>query len=160
MLRVASAQYASGLGAIVVTPGQMLDEMNAVDKAVDELAIRITQQFTGAGTNTLWVNAWTRWRQEWKQFYSDHQDWTARLFYGTYEKTLEYRSKLADWRTQFEQMQGQSVGPSLSPLPPSAVPFTEQYKPLIITGGLIAGATLVWLILRRTRPVQPTLEMS
>lgn len=127
------------LGALVVTPGAILAEMNTVDAAVKQL----DSDVMASAARDAFKKSWRGFVTEWQAFYKDHASWTDRLWGAPYEKTLDYRRRVGEWRTAFEREGGQASGPQIS------VPGGEREGPgswkavLVLAGGLlVAGAIL------------------
>jgi hypothetical protein len=134
------------VGAIVVTPGATLAEMRTVDAGVAQLDSDIRRSTTLPAT---WVNAWGRFAAEWREFFDEHQWWTDRLWAGAYERTVNYRRRLADWRADFVRQGGKPSGPGVDASESSPV------RGLLWVAGLgaaaFAGYRLVkWLRTKKT----------
>jgi hypothetical protein len=116
------------VGALVISPADMLDEMNTVDAAVRQLSAVIAVSTVGQA----FKQAFAAFATEWSTFYAAHAGWAQRLWSATYEKTLEYRQRTEEWRVAFAREGG---NPMMPPLAPPAGP-----KP---SGG---GHPVYWLV--------------
>jgi hypothetical protein len=100
----------------VKMPGAILDEMNTTDAIIEQLGRDIEASKL---PSEKFKAAWRDFRAEWKKFFTEHQGWTDRLWYGAYEKTVEYRTRALDWRRQFEMMGGKPTAPPDKPPTPA-----------------------------------------
>ncbi len=101
------------LGALVVTPGAMLAEMNTIDATVRQLDIEIMSSVV----NVEFKDAWRRFVAEWQVFHQNHEDWWDRTWGVIYDKVLDYRRRVEEWRGQFHRAGGHSVSPPLPAAP-------------------------------------------
>jgi hypothetical protein len=122
-------------------PGDIKAEIDTVDASIKEFDTEIR-------ASTLMVEFKTAWQGfygEWRKFYGDHQSWSSRLWYAAYDKTLEYRKRLAEWRAAFVTAGGHPVSPEL---PKPSVERDGHFPWAIIGGALIGGGVLAYLLTR------------
>lgn len=134
---IASATSGEDVGALIVTPGAMKDELETVQAGVRQLDADIMS----SKTRDAFKKAWQIFAGEWKRFYDSHQSLTSRLWHATYEKTIEYRKRLDEWRNALQREGVQSTGPLLAvPQPPA--PSGSSLKWWAI-GGLVVAGTVI-----------------
>ncbi len=123
----------------VQSPGAIRSEQEAVDAEVDRLNYDIQ-----TSSNTAFVGSWNSFREEWKQFFADGDSFFSRLFYSSYERTLEYRKRVNDWRAKFVDIGGHPTGPGLG-LKPDSNPFSDLPSTVakVAIGLAIAVAVLI-----------------
>jgi hypothetical protein len=138
--------WAAGLeglgGAIdIAMPGNIRDEVASIatayatlDRAIQARATTIDPQF---------LAAWNAYNAEWRRFAQAHESWLDNLWYKSYQKALEYRSRLDGWRSQFEQLTGSKINvPGLGPAPGASMtnplPGFPFRKVLWVGGGIAA----------------------
>jgi hypothetical protein len=130
-----------GAAVDIRMPGDIKAEMDTVDASIKQFDTEIR-------ASTLVVefkSAWDGFLGEWKKFYGEHQAWSSRLWYAAYDKTLEYRKRLAEWRAAFVAAGGHPVSPGL----PRPSVDQDSHIPWVIFGGaLIGGGLLTYLITR------------
>jgi hypothetical protein len=145
--RIYSLSRALGLAlprdAWIYTPGAIRDEQDTVLGLVQQLDTDIQ----ASNARPEFKAAWGKFRDEYKSFYED-SGWWARWWISSYEKTLEYRRRVVEWRQEFESQGGKATGPapSASPEPPSDSHLGTY---LAIAGGAIAVGALWWLVGRQ-----------
>jgi hypothetical protein len=133
----AGGQGGSELGALIVTPGAMLDELNSVNNGVNQLDIDITSSKVRDG----FKQAWKAFKAEWKKFYDSKQGFFSRTWGSTMEKAVEYRKRVDQWRAAFSREGGLTTGPTLEvPEPPKSGGGTWKWWAV---GGLLAGGAYV-----------------
>ncbi len=125
------------LGAFIVTPGAMKAELDTVQAGVKQLDADIMS----SKTRDAFKNAWQLFSGEWKAFYDSHQSLTSRLFHATYEKTIEYRKRLDEWKGALQREGVQATGPLLAVPQPPPEP-SSSFKWWAIGGLIVAGAVL------------------
>lgn len=98
------------LGAAVVMPAAIQAEIQTVESgfAVLNRAIRAAQ--SRGQVTADFAAGWTLFYGDWQNFRSAHGRWVDNLWYASYEKTLEYRQRLDDWRKKFEEVTGKPLG--------------------------------------------------
>ncbi len=133
--------HAAGLGAGVVDvamPGNIRDEIVTIGVAFRTLDAAIQAQ--RAGLPAEFVGGWAALLTEWTGFAKNHDSWLSNVWYKSYEKALEYRKRLEDWRQKFQQLGGKVVTPS-----PGAAPGGSSsgvnWKMILYVG---AGIGAVW----------------
>ena len=131
------------IGALVVTPSAMKDEMNTVDALVRQLdldvqASRVRQEFKVA---------FGAFRQEWGAFYKEHEGWWGRLWGAVYEKILDFRRRAEEWRQAFLREGGNTAVPSVAP--PGDKPALSNAHLWLIGAGLGAWALASVASIRR-----------
>lgn len=119
----------------VKMPGAILDEMKTTDGIIDQLGRDIEASKI---RSEKFKAAWRDFHAEWKKFLSEHEGWTDRLWYGSYEKTVEYRTRALDWRRQFSAMGGKPTAPIDKPPTPAGLGVGD-----IPWGKVAAGAAAV-----------------
>jgi hypothetical protein len=101
------------------------------------------------GQGLDFVNAWTRWRDA---VYSEYKDNMRRKVipdsaWGQVDRGVAKMKDLKNWRAEFEKFSGQKATAPTSKKPTKAseksVPPPNWVTPLLIVGGLFAGAALV-----------------
>lgn len=132
------------VGAIadIRMPGDIKAEMDTVDASVKQLDTEIRTSSVVAEFKT----AWQGFLAEWRRFYDDHKAWSSRLWYAAYDKTLEYRRRLGEWRQAFVTAGGHPAGPAL---PKPSVEQTSHFPWLIVGGAALGGGVLTYLLTRR-----------
>jgi hypothetical protein len=121
----------------VVMPSGVKDEILSVATGIKSLdrAIELRKEKLPAE----FVANWQDFRQEWERFAADHDSWLSRTWYKSYQKTLEYRRRLDDWRQQLEQLAGSIPSPNLGPgQKPAGLP-SIPWKPIAYGALAIAG---------------------
>lgn len=136
-----------GSGVIdIKMPKDILAEMQTVDATVKQLDGEIQASTVPA----VFKLAWAGFLGEWRQFFAEHESWSSRLWYAAYEKTLEYRKRLGEWRAAFVQLGGKTIAPEL----PSTDAAAARAVPWLIVGGLLIGGGLAaYLAHKLQRPV-------
>jgi hypothetical protein len=125
-------------GAIINTPGQILNAMNVVDRLVDSLGISVNAQRAQLPKNI--VTQFEAFWNEWKAFYSANKGLGSRLWEGTYEQTVAYQGRAADWQKRLAKA-GADVTPD-SPSSDKPLP-SDPMKILTYVGiGTVAIITL------------------
>lgn len=123
-------------------PGAQLDELHTTNAIIEQLNRDIVASNVGAAFKA----GWRAFRDEWQQFYQEHQGWTDRLWYSTYEKTVEYRQRAADWRTDFETRGGRATGPKDTPPEPAGkgpIPWGKVALGAGVAVGALAALNLL-----------------
>jgi hypothetical protein len=125
------------IGALIRSPGAIKSEMDTVDAGVKQL----DSDIMASTVRQAFKQSWRVFVGEWQKFYAGHQSWTSRLWHAAYEKTIEYRRRLEEWRQLFVREGGSATGPSFAP--PSSgggIPW----RPILIgaAGAIVAGVLL------------------
>lgn len=129
------------------TPGYVLAEMKTVDSAIGSLARDVIASAVPASFKADLALFAT----DWKSFYDDNKSgiggWWARGTSPVYNKVLEYRTLVQQWRDAFVSRGGD---PS-----PVKLPDVRKHdmKSILIVGGLIAFSVWMW-----KRPILPPAE--
>ncbi|MDX2023246.1 MAG: hypothetical protein SF187_23635 [Deltaproteobacteria bacterium] len=136
--RECSGNHASSeLGALIVTPGAMLDELNTVNNGVKQLDADIS----ASKVREAFKKAWADFTVEWKKFYDSKQGFFSRTWGSTMEKTIEYRKRVDEWRAAFNREGGLTTGPTLNvPEPKGATGGSWRWWAV---GGLLAGGAYI-----------------
>ncbi len=130
---------ALGAGAVdVAMPGNIRDEIVTIGVAFSTLDKAI--QAARASLPPDFVSGWAAFLKEWQGFANAHATWLSNVWYKSYEKALEYRKRLEDWRQKFIGLGGKISTPS-----PGAAPGGAgggiNWKLLLYVG---AGVGAVW----------------
>src|SRR4028118_1763509 len=70
------------VGALIVTPQAMKDEMNTIEFLIGQLAMDIQK----STVRPEFKSAFESFRKEWRAFYETHQGWWDRMWGATAEK--------------------------------------------------------------------------
>lgn len=125
------------LGALIVTPGAMLDELNTVNNGVKQLDADISS----SKVREAFKKAWRDFTVEWKKFYDSKQGFFSRTWGATMEKTVEYRKRVDEWRAAFGREGGLTTGPTLNV--PKPLPSPGGTWRWWAVGGLLAGGAYI-----------------
>lgn len=102
---------AMGAGVVdVAMPGNIRDEILTIGSSFKLLDAAIGK--ARAGLPADFVSGWTAFFSEWTTFASAHASWLSNVWYKSYEKALEYRKRLEDWRQRFIDLGGKVSTPS------------------------------------------------
>lgn len=85
------------VGVVVVSPGEILAEMDAVDAGARALDADIAQQ----PVRPSFTAGWAKFLAEWRKFYDDHKSFSGRIWNEVYQQTIAYRRKLENWYAAF-----------------------------------------------------------
>lgn len=102
------------------------------------------------------VHSWGEFEREWEAFYTSHQKWRQRMWRGTYDQALDYRTRVKEWRAKFLGLGGSPSAPAPH-IPKEGGPLGDVGlgSLLWIAGGIaavaIAGPPLIGA-LRKERP--------
>lgn len=121
--------------AIVETPGDIKAEMDATLNIIKALGSDID---ASRNVDERFKSQWRAFVAEYQRFYNDHQGWTDRFWYSTYERTIEYRQRALDWRRDFEARGGIATSPVDHP--PVRAADGINWKHVIVGLGVGAGA--------------------
>lgn len=135
------------------TPGTMLAEMDGVlarertiDRAIE--ASNVSDDFK---------KNWEDFKGEWLKFYADHEGWFSRWPESVYQKTMEYRKRVNQWQTAFEQLSGKDVPASVPGPRPDDKPGPDGgktevgWKTVAVVGGVAVAAWLGWKVYRESK---------
>jgi hypothetical protein len=107
------------------------------------------------------VAGWAEFYRSWKQFYADHDSFFSRLpGTGSYDQTLDLRTKAKDWRQRFEALGGIASTPApTDPVKPLDTfdrvgdRVANAAKTGLIAAGVVLGAAILLPpLLRRQSP--------
>lgn len=118
----------------VKMPGAVLDEMKTTHEIIEQLG----RDIDASPVDDRFKAAWRAFRTDWENFFGQHQGWTDRFWYATYEKTVEYRTRAADWRRDFEARGGKATGPKDTP--PTLPASGTSWEKVLIGAGVGVGA--------------------
>src|SRR5690606_1989167 len=100
------------------------------------------------------VHQFGEFDREFGAFWSEHaHSWTDRMWRGTYEKAVEYRTRALAWRKQFIELGGKPTAPAPTPPTEEILPgISLSWKTVALVGGIAIGAlVLVPAALRAAR---------
>jgi len=141
------------VGAVIVTPGEVLAEMNVIDAAVREL----DAQVNAVAAPAAFKQAWAAFAEEWRKFHEEHQALSQRIWTEVYRQTLAYRRRVEEWFAAFAR-EGWRVRPTTKPegaadatvplpLPVAPVPTSPGYGlgtlALVAAGAALLSGLLV-----------------
>ena len=139
-----------GSGVInLIKPDQIRDEVAIVDGEVARLDLDVQRSAAPA-----FKVSWGAFRDEWATFHAHNSDpgWLTGI--GTYDQTLEYRGRVADWRKKFEAEASGAPSVSSSPTDRGA-PKVERPIPwtsIAIGAGVLTAAAAgvaVWIHVKK-----------
>lgn len=100
-----------GAGVVdIAMPGNIRDEIVTIGVGFSTLDKSI--QAARAGLPADFVSGWAAFFVEWQTFAKNHATWLDNVWYKSYEKALEYRKRLEDWRQRFVALGGKVNSPS------------------------------------------------
>jgi hypothetical protein len=123
-----------GMGALVVTPGAMLDEMRTVDALIRQIEIDVK----ASSVRQAFKDAFASFREEWRKFYAEHESWWGRMWGAVYEKILDFRRRAEEWRQAFLREGGNTAVPSVAP--PGEKPAISNAYLWLVGAGIGAWA--------------------
>jgi hypothetical protein len=126
------------VGALVVTPSAIKDEMDTVDAFVRQLDVDIQ----ASNVRQPFKDAFNAFRDEWRRFNAEHETWWGRLWGAVYEKATDYRRRAEEWRKAFLAEGGYTAVPSVAP-PPSKAGGSSAYLWLAGAGLAALGLSSV-----------------
>lgn len=127
------------VGAVVVTPGEILAEMDSVDAAVNQL----DGEISAVPVSAAFKKGWDAFAAEWRKFYQEHKTLSGRIWTSVYRQTLAYRRRVEEWATAFAREGWQARGaaqPGGSNLPALPLPAPTPTAP----DGYSLG-TMAWI---------------
>ena len=77
----------------VVTPGEILAEMDSVDAAVSQL----DGEIGSVPVSAAFKKGWDAFAAEWRKFYQEHKALSGRIWTTVYRQTLAYRRRVEEW---------------------------------------------------------------
>lgn len=126
-------------GVDLKMPSNIRDEILTVGVQVGALDKLVAQAQAARKIPPDFVLGWTAFKGEWNAFSSSHQSWLSRTWYASYEKAVEYRRRLEDFRTKFEQLTGTKVNyPSPGANPAGVEPDGAGFPWRWVVGGGVA----------------------
>ena len=131
------------MGATVVMPAAIQDEIKTVEGAFATLNRAIRAAQSRGQVPADFAAAWTLFYGDWQNFRSAHGRWVDNLWYASYEKTLEFRQRLDEWRKKFEEVTGKplgfpTAGPTAGPTDATPMPWRTLLIIAAVGGGLYA----------------------
>jgi hypothetical protein len=124
-------------------PGAILAEMQTTDGIIDQLGNDIE---ASTAVDDAFKDGWRAFRAEWKKYFSEHQSWSDRAWYSSYEKVVEYRTRALTWRNLFESKGGKASTPKDTPPQLPGIDLSSAINTAVLVGG---AALLLILVLRR-----------
>jgi hypothetical protein len=139
--------YAAGAASMgnaavdVKMPGNIRDEIVTVAVNVQALDKVIAAAASAGKLPSDFLAGWAAFKAEWAAFSSSHRMWLQNMWYASYEKTVEYRKRLEDWRKRFEQLTGSTVSyPSPGSTPEGLTGDGKGFPwRTLMWGGLVIG---------------------
>lgn len=98
------------VGAVVVTPGEILAEMDTIDAAIKQLDV----QAGAVPVSVVFSTGWKAFVAEWRQFYQEHKSITGRIWTEVYRQTHAYHRRVEEWYGAFAR-EGWQVRSALPP---------------------------------------------
>jgi len=91
------------------------------------------------------VYQWKEFEREFAGFWAEHaHSWTDRMWRGTYDKAVEFRSRALAWRQKFMAFGGRPTSPAPKPPVEEFLPGVSfSWKTVALVGGLAVGALFV-----------------
>lgn len=123
-------------------PGNIRDEILTIGTGFKTLDAAI--QKAKAGLPADFLSGWAAFLTEWNTFAGNHASWLSNVWYASYTKATEYRSRLEDWRKKFVDLGGKISSPSPGAAPGPAAPSGINWKMLLYVGagiGVVYAAT-------------------
>jgi hypothetical protein len=131
-----------GVGAVAVTPGEILDQMNTVDALARQLDVDIA----AAPVRPEFRAGWASFLAEWRRFYEEHKGFTGRIWNTVYSDTLAYRRRFEDWSAAFAREAWQARG-AVAAAPGAGAGPAGAGAPSAAAdrGGAFPLSTVVWV---------------
>ena len=85
------------VGALVTTPGDIKEEIDAADAEARALDTAIA----ASPARKEFKDGWAAFFAEWRKFYDAHKNLADRLWTGDYPVAREYRRRIEDWSLAF-----------------------------------------------------------
>jgi len=142
----------AGMGDIgIQSPSAILAEMQAVGTQVHSLNAEV--QANKAKLPDDFLRGWNAFFNEYLTFYGQNEGLLARMWISVYDKTLEYRKQVNDWRDRFEKLVGKKLTtPRATDEPPGGSGIKLPELGTIVTGLAVAvGAAIVLPPLLRSK---------
>lgn len=133
----------AGMGAVVESPSAILAEMQSVGTQVHSLNAEVQANKTRLPDDFL--RGWNAFFNEYLAFYGENEGLLARMWISVYDKTLEYRKQVNDWRAKFESLVGKKLNtPRATDEPPDGSGIKLPDLSTVVTGvALAVGAAIV-----------------
>jgi hypothetical protein len=127
----------------IQTPGSIKAEMDTTANIIRQLDADIRASHVDASFKA----AWGAFVDEWERFYKEHAGWFDRLWYASYEKTVEYRRRALEWREKFVAIGGTPTTPADIPPKTATERFGEAFNKIVnvalLGGGLFAAYKVI-----------------
>jgi hypothetical protein len=139
---MAETESATDVGVVVVSPGEILAEMNAVDAAVQQL----DGEVSAVPVSAAFRNGWTAFAAEWRKFYDEHKGLTGRLFTSIYRQTLAFHRRVEEWFGAFARegwAARAGLGPGAASLPAAPLPAASTPETPARSG--YSFGTVAWI---------------
>ena len=111
------------LGALVTTPGDIKEEIDAADAEARALDNAIAASPARKEFKDVWAASFA----EWRKFYDAHKNLADRLWTGDYPVAREYRRRIEDWSLAFAR-EAWEPHPAASPAA-TAAPIARSEAP-------------------------------
>ncbi len=145
-LRLIAERNGVQLGALINTPGQILNDMDSVDRLVDGLGVAVNQQRAKLGKTV--VKQFEAFWNEWKAFYARNKGLGARLWGGTWEQTMAYRDRATQWQERLGKAGAEVTPDNLAPQPDATKSlFMKIGIGVAVLAGLFIAGKLVHTIM-------------
>lgn len=91
------------------------------------------------------VHGWSEFEREFAAFWTAHaRSWTDRMWRGTYDQAVAYRTRALAWRTRFVEIGGTPTAPAPTPPTEELLPgLSLSWKTVAAVGGLAIGALVL-----------------
>lgn len=134
----AACRAAAGMGGAgvvdVAMPGNIRDEILTIGTEFKILDASVLA--ARASLPPDFVTGWSAFRTEWETFARNHSSWLDNVWYKSYEKALEYRKRLEDWRQRFIGYGGRISTPSPGAAPGGSGPGINWKMLLYVAAGI------------------------
>ena len=120
------------------TPGTVLDEMNTLKSQIGILSIDVRASSVPIGFKVTYE----KFRKEYETFYENNTGWFDRTKNVTYALVLEYKDRLAQFRSAFKRKGGATDIKLARPPPARAFPW-------VAVGATTSLAILAMIIIKR-----------
>jgi hypothetical protein len=150
-LRIIAERNGVQFGALVNTPGQILNEMDSVDRLVDGLGVAVNQQRAKLGKTV--VKQFEAFWNEWKAFYVRNKGLGARLWGGTWEQTIGYRDRATQWQERLGKAGAEVTPDRITPPDDGSTTKILKYIGIgtaVLVGLFIAGKLVHTIVLGRS----------
>jgi hypothetical protein len=125
------------LGALVYTPSAIKAELDTVKAGADQL----DRDITASKVRDEFKQAWRAFLNEWRAYYKDHEGYWSHMWFAVYEKAVEYRKRVDQWREAFQTEGGRVSAPTLTP-PSDKGSGTWKWVALGAGALLVTGAVI------------------